>query len=387
MFRLSLLLNRIAAVSILTVVLFLLSPRAKAEDASSYKFQYYLEKNDRIEVRAHYLRAEKDLNEKTSLTVVGLIDAISGASPTGAPPPAGSDQVPLAKLEDERRAVVVNVGRTLGIHRLLAEASYSKEDDYLSRGLALSAVSELNEKNTAVRTGVSFTNDDIFPSFFSRQEDKHGMDLIVGVTQTVNPTTLFTANLSWGKARGYLNDPYKTIQKTIQLTPTISRSFQFSENRPRDRENWIVYTALTHFFEPLHASGEATYRYFKDEFGSDSHTLTLEWFQKFGAKLVIRPSLRLYSQRAADFYYPTLDRTPIAPNVFPSAQSPFYSADYRLSKLRSYTYGVKAVYSVREWLSLDLNLERYEMRGRDGVTPKSAYPTADIVTVGLKLWY
>jgi hypothetical protein len=34
---------------------------------------------------------------------------------------------------------------------------------------------------------------------------------------------------------------------------------------------------------------------------------------------------------------------------------------------------------------LDLALEQYVMRGRDGITPQSAYPRATIVTAGVQL--
>ena len=36
-------------------------------------------------------------------------------------------------------------------------------------------------------------------------------------------------------------------------------------------------------------------------------------------------------------------------------------------------------------LQLELAYDRYEMRGRDGVTPQSAYPTANIYTAGARV--
>jgi hypothetical protein len=36
-------------------------------------------------------------------------------------------------------------------------------------------------------------------------------------------------------------------------------------------------------------------------------------------------------------------------------------------------------------LQFDAALERYEMRGRDGITPQSAYARATILTLGARL--
>jgi len=66
---------------------------------------------------------------------------------------------------------------------------------------------------------------------------------------------------------------------------------------------------------------------------------------------------------------------------------PFYSSDFRLSALDSYSYGLKFVWKPSHWSELDIGYDRYEMHGRDGVTLASAYPTAGISTAGVKfLW-
>ena len=71
-----------------------------------------------------------------------------------------------------------------------------------------------------------------------------------------------------------------------------------------------------------------------------------------------------------------------------SASRPaYFSADYRLSHLLSVTYGIQASVFVREWLSFDLGYQRYEMFGLDSETADSAYPKADIITLGLRLFF
>ena len=52
--------------------------------------------------------------------------------------------------------------------------------------------------------------------------------------------------------------------------------------------------------------------------------------------------------------------------------------------MRTYTYGLKVIYQVTDAWQLDAAIEQYDMRGRDGVTPRSAYCEARISTFGLK---
>jgi hypothetical protein len=53
--------------------------------------------------------------------------------------------------------------------------------------------------------------------------------------------------------------------------------------------------------------------------------------------------------------------------------------------MSNYAYGMQAVWKASRWAQVDLAYEQYNMRGRDGVTPQSAYPRAGITTVGIKL--
>ena len=52
--------------------------------------------------------------------------------------------------------------------------------------------------------------------------------------------------------------------------------------------------------------------------------------------------------------------------------------------MRTYTCGVKLIWNVSEAWQFDAAFERYAMRGKDGVTPQSAYCRANIITLGGK---
>jgi hypothetical protein len=369
-------------------IFYLLLPKLRGEDSISSKYQFYQEDDGRIEVKAYYLRAEKDLDELTSLSVTGLIDDITGATPSGQPAPDGSDQVPLSTLTERRKAIIGDIARKWNDRDTFGfEFAYSTESDYVSRGYSVRSVHEFNKKNTSLNLGYSFIDDNIAVGYQDDDEQKRTHDFFVGITQLLDPKTVLTANVTYGVNSGHLSDPYKLVQKETEIIPGLSLPLTFFENRPRRREKVIGYIGLTRFFEELNGSLDSSYRTFWNDHGSTSHTISLEWFQKIGSRVTLRPGFRFYDQSAADYYFVTLDDTNIVPSVIPTGAAPFYSADYRLSAFRAYTYGLKVTVEANEWLHFDFAFERYEMKGRDGVTSQSAYPDANIFTVGGRIWF
>ena len=61
----------------------------------------------------------------------------------------------------------------------------------------------------------------------------------------------------------------------------------------------------------------------------------------------------------------------------------YYSADYRLSELQTFTFGMTAAIELHENISLVLGYKRYLMEGLDGRTAQNVYPDANIFTIGL----
>ena len=369
-------------------VLWLLSPQrgAKAEDSLTYKFQSWQEDDGRVRVDAHYAQLETVLSTETKLKVIGLIDTISGATPSGQPAPTGSDQVPLSQLTDRREAGQIEVSHPLERATLVGGFATSKESDYLSDVWSAKALIDFNQKNTTLQLGYARATDDITAVFLPEPRKKSADDLIIGVTQLLSPQTMVTANLSYGYTSGYISDPYKIVGKTTEVLPGFFLDLTFPENRPSTKEKWIGFLSVNHALENLNAAVEGSYRLLDDTFGTTSHTVELAWFQKFGERLIVRPSVRLYQQSAADFYRVDLNGTTIDPANVATGRAPYYSADYRLSAMRTWMVGVKAIWEINDWSSVDVTLERYLMQGRDQVTPASAFADANVFTIGIKLW-
>jgi len=362
-------------------------PSARAEDSLAYKFENYTEAGGRVGVQTQGIVASQSIGADMTFGLTAVTDAIAGATPTGLAAPASSDQVPLAHLSDHRKAWEADLSRQFSRVNLSAGISESREHDYVSRGWSLNSLTDFNEKNTTLLAGVAGHEDDV-ETFFDPERTyakKHALSMIAGVTQLLDPKTSVTLNVTWSRETGYLSDQYKLVQQNVEILPGVVFPLVFAENRPGEHNAGVVFASINRAFPGLHGALEGTYRYYRDTFGVAANSVELTWLEKIGERFTVGPDLRYYEQSAAKFYYYDLATTNIIPTTVPNPAGPAYSSDYRLSSLYTTTYGLKAVWKPKAWLQLDLAYDRYSMRGRDGVTPQSAYPRANILTMGAKV--
>ena len=375
----------VRALALSTLLVALVPRAARGENAVRYKYQDYQESGGRISVEVHSAGIEKDLGPGTLLKWDGVIDAIAGATPNGQPAPAGSDQVPLSKLTERRKAWNGVLSHQFQRINVALGVANSRESDYVSTGWSVNTLTDFNQKNTTLLAGVAGTDDDIRVFYQTPRASKRTNDVIVGVTQLLDPRTSVSFNLTWGRQLGYLSDPYKLVQKNTEIIPGVSLPLTFAENRPAERDKWIALAAFNRAYPEIHGAIDFSYRFYHDTYDTNSHTVDVGWFHNLGQRVVIRPGVRFYDQSAAEFYYYKLDGTSVVPVAGPPrTNGPFYSSDYRLSAMRTFTYGLKMVWTVSDALQFDAAYERYDMRGKDGVTPQSAYCRANIFTVGGK---
>lgn len=366
-----------------------LLPESQAYNLS---YQLYEEDDDRISVESWYVRGSADFGEVGSFRFQYLNDAISGASPTGALP--GGVQPYYADIEDVRDGILGALAHQFGDHRLEMELSYSKESDYVSRGIALSDTIELNEKNTTISFGANFLDDTVEVALLD-DKSKRSYDFFSGISQIIDKNTVVSANLTLGCNDGYLNDPYKVVQRTdIEKVPdglggTIDVPVVnlYRENRPDSRFRQVLQVEGRHYFDPARGALNAVMRLSNDDYGIFSQTVELEWRQEAGEKLQIVPFFRFYHQNEADFYVHSLDGVNVGkPASDPDGSGVNYSADYRLSSLNTISGGLKLNYAINDHFNLTAAYERYVMEGTGSAQARSqnaAYPSADIWTFGL----
>jgi hypothetical protein len=376
--------------------------RTKAENRADYRFEDYAEENGRIHVQTQGLYFDTALNSWISLKGNAIYDAISGATPTGAPFLPGTNAVTIVPMHDKRYAGFLEPTLKFGNQTLSGQFSYSQESDYRSIGAALNEAIDFNEKNTTLLLGISHSFDHILPnegelyqrtgSPITRPLRKDDADALLGLTQLLGPATLVSANLTLGYSYGFLNDPYKRVMfdnSPYNPGPDPANPFPFTvwpESRPGHKFRQVAFFSVQHYFDAANGAMEVTYRFHHDDFGITAHTVSLEWNQKLGKRVILSPLFRFHTQRAAFFYnthFPGDPGNPASPIPLPS----YYSADYRLSALDSFTYGLSLSVSVHEHASLELAYKRYEILGNDSITPSFQYPKANTLTGGLTAWF
>lgn len=376
-------LNSWPAIGSLVLTLHLLPiTKTRAQNHADYRYELYKEESGRIEVQSHSALSEVELRSWMSLKGQVVYDAISGATPTGALPRPGSRKVPTVEIDDDRYAGAIEVGMKYHNVTVRPQFAYSDESDYESISLALNTSIDLNQKNTTLNLGVAQNWDTIIPNegtFLGTEEKKDTTDFFVGVTQLLGPKMFLTANFTYGIGSGYFSDPYKGVHFADYDPDTIS-----GEKRPDNRNKEVVYLALTRAIDPLNASAELSYRFYHDSFDVTAHTVSFTWLQKLGDKIVLAPTFRYYDQSAADFYAVSF---PGDPTVSRAGIPRYYSADYRLSDLHAFTYGVSLLWRAHKNVHFDVGYKRYEMFGDDRRTPMDAYPAANVFSIGFRLWF
>ena len=192
------------------------------------------------------------------------------------------------------------------------------------------------------------------------------MDFILGVTQFIDPRTIFNCNLSVGLINGFMSDPYKVVELNGALS---------SENRPNNKTKEILYLGLIRYVTFLKGSADIGYRFYHDSFDVSGHTLSFNWHQEIGSHFILRPSFRYYDQSEASFYDVRFSGTP-----------EFFSSDYRVSALNATSYGLKLVWFPSKRYSFDIGFDHYRQSGKDSKTDPQMYPSANVVTVGGGIW-
>jgi len=181
-----------------------------------------------------------------------------------------------------------------------------------------------------------------------------------------------------------MSDPYKLVAFDAY---DPSGQAGFHENRPSQRSLGAGLVTLSQAFPKLDASLDASYRLYHDSWGIWGNTAALVWNQKLGSHVTLSPGVRFYQQTAADFYYvrvPAALGDPLVPLPgFPT----YYSADYRISALQSWTLGLNAVINITEHIWIEAAYKRYAMFRDNSETSVSAYPKANVFTAGLTIWF
>lgn len=296
-------------------------PEAEAtgnrDTRTSYRYSEYDEdtqggtvigSRDRYFVRAHQFRLDQSVGERAQLSLSGTQEIMSGSSPWYVIPGAGDSLIQVlsgATIRDTRRELVATlVSDPIAEDRNTFSASISDEDDYRSASLGFERAQALREQ-LSLGYGFSYADDRIEPSDaieYGRIEraDKSTTSGFASLSWILNRSAVLQAGVQLTYLDGFLSDPYKQvyIDSSGQVLP---------DTRPGSRLQTAAIVRYRHTLADANAALHADYRYVRDDWSIQSHTFDLAWYQSLGKDWRLVPSIRYYSQTAADFYAPFFD--------------------------------------------------------------------------------
>jgi hypothetical protein len=193
---------------------------------------FYAEDNDRVEAVEPVISAKKDLGDEEFISMKLVIDSLTGASANGAVPstmvqtfttPSGKStytadpgETPLDDtFKDTRVAYSMNWEKPIDRNnRRNLGFNVSKEYDFTSISGNAMWQHDTNQKNTTYSYGINIELDDIDPvggvpepltdmtlqDKGDSSDTRNIVDLLFGVTQVIDRTSLFQVNLSLSEA-------------------------------------------------------------------------------------------------------------------------------------------------------------------------------------------
>ena len=307
------------------------------------------------------VRVTRLFANRQSLFATFGVDAMTGASPTGAAPrqttqtttsasgtvtttPAGA--IPTRAFHDVRGSL--DLGWTVPVGTLFTGttgAHLSKERDYQSTGWNGSTSLDMFHRRLTLTAGAGFNWDRVDPvggtaAPFTENaiattapNDKRVSSAMVGATQVVTRRWLLGLNGTWTAERGYLTEPYKVLSELDPATGLTVRELREGRPRTRTRRDLLLNSAYDFDRDVLYSS----VRYYWDDWRIRSMALDFRYRHELSDGTFLQPHVRLYGQTEASFFRYSLLAGESPPD--------FASNDERLGRLRSLTLG--ATYGFR----------------------------------------
>lgn len=352
---------------------------------------YYKEGGGRVQAIEPVVNGTVDLGGERLLSAGVVLDTLSGATPNGAAPwsqpqtftsPSGKGKsytiapgdTPLDPTFKDTR-IAGNLGYRFpltDVSKLQVGLNGSKEYDFLSAGANALYAYDLNEHNTTLSAGLGFEFDRLNPvggapnpltrrvnapigedndgeGLSGPSKSKNVKDVLVGITQVIDPSSLVQFNYSLSLSNGYETDPYKFLSVVDETAQPL---YYVYEKRPGSRTRHAFYAEYKRSLFGRD-SIDLSYRFFTDSWGIRSHTADVAYRWNISLRSYLEPSARYYKQSAADFYKPALfsgEDTTID----------YASADPRLGDFSAVTGGLKYGHLLGNNQEFSVRLQAYK---------------------------
>jgi hypothetical protein len=340
--------------------------------AIGYRILEYREGDGRMKVREPLLWAKGSLGQ-FDLAASGMVDLVSGASPQFVSNEGGTPVHTLsgASIRDRRNAAEVKVARRFEGWSLGLSRNVSFENDYASRAFGIEGKVELAEKNTTLHASFGRSSDQIGSADDATlHERRKTREVLLGVTQVIDPRSIVQSNLQFTRGKGYFSDPYRFTTTFFPGTPPIT----VLDTRPGERKQTAWLTRYRRTLTDVQGVLALDYRYYTDDWGIRSHTFGAAFTRTLSEGWKITPGLRYYTQTAADFYRTLLPQSLRGTRDVPS------SSDQRLAAFGGLQPSVTVTHTFGNGATIDVMVSSYRQRanwklggaGSEGFAPFSA---------------
>lgn len=326
----------------------------RASQYQEAEFEGATGSSDRYDIAVFQLRAGAPVFDSWRVSADLAYETMSGASPWFVQPGAAGEPVQVMSGASPIKDARTDAALAWRFHAPDAElgftAGFSTEDDYESVNGGWESLVGFRDGHTTLNFGAGFSHDRLEPTDSVQNArdpagvgaEKRTTNVVAGVSQILSRTAVVQLALSGTRSEGYLSDPYK-LAFVEAADPQLVR-----DARPAEREQ-LAATLRLRWRLPVAASLHADYRFFRDDWKIEAHTVDLAWYQELGDWWVV-PSLRWYSQSQAYFYRPFYRQL---------RADGFYASDYRLSPYGAVTYGLRVVRRIGEH-AVTIALEHYD---------------------------
>lgn len=348
------------------------------------------EESDYISVDTYMAMIDGSLSDKDTVKLGLVFDTLTGSTPTGALPGNGAVAVTSVSgsgggsiggaggtvpFDDTRLAINTNWGHEWErFIRSNVSAYVSVEGDYTAVGGGIGVEFDTDDKAYTFSAAIGGSSDkvsqsneqtpvplsEVDDSQFNGTGHKNTYDMLLGMTKIINRRTAAMLNFSYSTSLGYHTDPYKIISVADESDSQFTTLF---ENRPDERERFILYSKIVHELPEKESHLHFSYRYYVDSWDLTSHTVESSYSFEVSEKHLLEPFGRIYHQQAANFY----ERTILSSDGNLDNLPEFVSSDPRLGEMLNITAGVKYSYKTSATGSIDARLAYISRQFEDAV--------------------
>ena len=284
-----------------------------------------------MEIDGPSILVRKSIGTQVSVTGHYYIDSISAAS---------VDVIALGSSEYTEERTEMSAGIDFLHEKTIMSMGYtnSSENDYEANTVYFAVSQDFFGDLTTLTLGYAKGWDEVGQRGQPENEweEADRSNYKIGVSQVITKHMLMGFDLDVITDEGKLENPYR---RNRYIDGTAPAGYSFQQELYPDTRTSTAAALRALYYLPYRASVKAEYRFFRDTWGVQAHTMGAGYTHTFGDHWKADIHFRYYTQDKADFYA----------DIFPFAGSQTHLArDKELSTYSGTTLGLGASYELKQ---------------------------------------